>query len=854
MMNQLLVYIYWGIPIVSLVFSFAILVILSLSKKDKTVSAFILMMISMTLWSFSTLMMKLNVTPGTLFWQRTMVAALMLIPYTGYIFFTVFIHMKRYTSLLFWGALELAMQIVNVLGYTTTSAIMKVVPYAPYIELDYSLGIGAYVSYILIFALLVTCLFLAQREYRKSRYLSGLKNIIIALFIIFVGIGANLAPVIGKWPVDFFAGSIASVYFMYAIYRNRVLELKFVITKAVIFTMLLTAITVGSIFAVNALISVFNKLNTGVDNNLFILIVTFVSLLIFQPLFKVIYTLVNNLFYKEEKVREDRITSFTHQIANNLELSKIADSLMSAVADVSTNQRNYLFLKDADSGNYTFYSASRKLESISFEIVPAHPFVLWFNQYDELISGKELDTNAFFKTMWDQDRRALNGILFETALPLKSNGKLIGILLMCHKDTHSIRDIPHTEQINMICVTASIAIANAILYQKAREEATIDALTNTFNHRYFMDQLIEISSRNKNGNLSLALTGIDMFNVYNDLYGHYAGDTALTKLASKIKQVVGDNGLVCRYVGDIFAVVLPTTDTKKAYDLMERIRVVIEQTSVSAPDEPARHLTVSCGLCTYPSQASDDKQLLKNAGLALIEAKRSGRNKTVLFNASISEDNKEGIALDENQLATVYALTATIDAKDHVTFGHSQRVAKYATAIAEGSGAKPSEIEIIRLASLLHDIGKIGVPENVLTKTSRLTTEEYETMKKHVDLSITIIKYLPSFSKVIPSVIGHHERWDGKGYPRKIAGESIPFGARCIALADAFDAITSDRQYKVNMDIDFAINEIKRNAGTQFDPELATIFCELITSGKIIVEPTRTNIYTIDSFLERPVN
>lgn len=854
MMNQLLVYIYWGIPILSLIFSFSIFVILALSKKDLTIKTFMLMMASMTAWSLSTLMMKMNITPGTLFWQRTMVAALMMIPYTGYIFFTVFIHLKRYFTVLMWGLLEVAMQIVNLLGYTTTSAVMIKIPASPYIELDYHLGIGAYVSYVLIFALLLSCLFLAQREFRKSRYMGGLKNVIIALFIIFVGIGANLAPVIGKWPLDFFAGSIASIFIMYALYRNRVLELKFVITKAVIFTMLLTIITIGSIFAVNGLISVFNSMNTGVNNNLFILIVTFVSLLVFQPLFKVIYTLVNNLFYKEEKSREDRIGSFTRQIANNLQLSKIIDSLMSAVADVSGNPRNYLFLKDSVSGNYAFYASSRKLENVSFEISATHPFVLWFNQYDELIYGKALETNAFFKTMWDQDRRDLNGLLFETAIPLKSNGKLIGLVLMCHKDTHSIKEIPHTDQINMVCMTASIAIGNAILFEKAREEATIDALTNTYNHRYFMDYLIDMTSRSKTVNVSLALTGIDMFNVYNDLYGHYAGDTALTKLAAKIKQIVGDSGLVCRYVGDIFAVVLPNTDTKKAYDLMEKIRVVIEQTSVSAPDEPSRLLTVSCGLCTYPTQASDDKLLLKNAGLALIEAKRGGRNKTVLFNLAINEDPKEGIALDENQLATVYALTATIDAKDHVTFGHSQRVAKYATAVAEASGAKPSEIEIIRLASLLHDIGKIGVPENVLTKTSRLTTEEYETMKKHVDLSITIIKYLPSFSKVIPSVIGHHERWDGKGYPRKIAGESIPFGARCIALADAFDAITSDRQYKINQDIDYALNEIKRNAGTQFDPELAKVFVELITSGKIIVEPTRTNTYTIDSFIERPVN
>ena len=164
MMNQLMVYIYWGSTIVALDCSFAILVILSLSKKDKTISAFILMMISMTLWSFSTLMMKLDVTPGTLFWQRTMVAALMMIPYTGYIFFTVFINMKRKVSLLFWGALEVAMQIVNILGFTTISAVMKTVDYAPFIELDYSLGIGAYVSYVLIFALLVTCGCLGLRE------------------------------------------------------------------------------------------------------------------------------------------------------------------------------------------------------------------------------------------------------------------------------------------------------------------------------------------------------------------------------------------------------------------------------------------------------------------------------------------------------------------------------------------------------------------------------------------------------------------------------------------------------------------------------------------------------------------
>ena len=198
-------------------------------------------------------------------------------------------------------------------------------------------------------------------------------------------------------------------------------------------------------------------------------------------------------------------------------------------------------------------------------------------------------------------------------------------------------------------------------------------------------------------------------------------------------------------------------------------------------------------------------------------------------------------ASDEMNMATIYALTAAIDAKDHYTFGHSQRVAQYASAIAKEAGASKEEVEMIRQASLLHDIGKIGIPEHILTKFTRLDDEEYEIMKMHVDMSITIIKYLPSFSHVIPAVVGHHERWDGSGYPRRIKGENIPFAARCIAVADAFDAITSNRHYKTHLSIDYALDEIESNAGKQFDPILAKIFVKLVRSGELIIEPSRSS-------------
>ena len=182
---------------------------------------------------------------------------------------------------------------------------------------------------------------------------------------------------------------------------------------------------------------------------------------------------------------------------------------------------------------------------------------------------------------------------------------------------------------------------------------------------------------------------------------------------------------------------------------------------------------------------------------------------------------------------TIYALTAAIDAKDHYTFQHSKNVAYYAEALAESLHTSEEYKEIIKEAALLHDIGKIGIPENILNKSGRLTDEEYDVMKRHVEASVEIIRHLPSMDYVVPAVIGHHERYDGRGYPRRIAGKDIPLSARILCVADSFDAIVSKRSYKPGMPVEFAIQELEKGAGGQFDPELVPVFIDLISSGKI---------------------
>ena len=261
----------------------------------------------------------------------------------------------------------------------------------------------------------------------------------------------------------------------------------------------------------------------------------------------------------------------------------------------------------------------------------------------------------------------------------------------------------------------------------------------------------------------------------------------------------------------------------------------------SAPARrPRKFLTFSAGVSSYPACAGTVEELFTYANMAVYSAKTNGKNKIIRYKKE-SEDKriahslKSKRALAENCASTIYALTAAIDAKDHYTFSHSNHVAEYAAALAEALQLDEEHVEIIRQAGLLHDIGKIGTPEAILTKTSRLTREEYEIVKQHVEASISMIRYLPSLDYVIPSVLGHHERWDGKGYPRGIAGESIPIGARCLCLADSFDAMISRRSYKEAMSVQQALEEIRRNLGTQFDPELGRVFIDLVESGRMQV-------------------
>ncbi len=362
-----------------------------------------------------------------------------------------------------------------------------------------------------------------------------------------------------------------------------------------------------------------------------------------------------------------------------------------------------------------------------------------------------------------------------------------------------------------------------------------DPLTGLDNHRRFQERLEQEAARCRRSGepLSLLMVDLDHFQQYNQRYGHACGDQALQQIARLLRETMPEVGILSRYGGEEFAVILPHFSLPQAEEVAEQIRL----TAFSQFDQMAQTLSLSIGGAEFGTHTAEAEGLVLAAELALSRAKQLGRNRVCRFDHVPGADQTTDPSqlhriLKDGSLATIQALAAAVDAKDPYTRGHSQSVAHYATALARHLNLPQSEQDLIQMAATLHDVGKIGVPDAILKKPGRLTDEERTVMETHPVLGEVIIRKAPALAAILPGVRHHHERWDGQGYPDKLAGETIPFQARILAIADTFDAMTSDRPYRKGLPGETARGEIANNAGTQFDPQLAHAFVAMIAASE----------------------
>jgi len=356
---------------------------------------------------------------------------------------------------------------------------------------------------------------------------------------------------------------------------------------------------------------------------------------------------------------------------------------------------------------------------------------------------------------------------------------------------------------------------------RAMRLALTDPLTGLGNHRHFHERLQrELAAAEHDGKeLSLCLVDIDDFKRINDRFGHPAGDRVLGQVASRLRQ----GGESFRLGGDEFAVLLPGLDERSAVAVAQSI---IER--VGALDlEQIGEVTVSAGVATFPSQGVGRDELIRLADSALYWAKEEGKNRARTYEASALQlTSLQELAAGPDRAARYRAaasLAKAVDARDAYTGSHSERVGELAARIAGRLGVDEKQTELIRLAASLHDLGKLAIPEEILRKPGDLSESERLVLERHPQIGYRMLESL-GVEPIAEWVLHHHERWDGTGYPDGLRGETIPLGARIIFVADAFDAMTSERVYRDPLSEAEALAELERCAGTQFDPTIVDAF------------------------------
>ncbi len=355
---------------------------------------------------------------------------------------------------------------------------------------------------------------------------------------------------------------------------------------------------------------------------------------------------------------------------------------------------------------------------------------------------------------------------------------------------------------------------------RAMRLALTDPLTGLGNHRHFHERLEHelADSREQGYPLSLCLVDIDDFKKLNDRFGHPGGDKVLAQLATRLRQ----GGEAFRLGGDEFAILLPGRDEDGARIASEAIVRRIASAELG-PAGPAGSVTISAGIATVPEDGMDRDELVRRSDSALYWAKEYGKDQVRIYRPDVVEIAElKRLAAGPDRAARFRAaasLARAVDARDAYTGSHSERVADLAARIATQLGVDREQVELTRLAGSLHDLGKLAIPEEILRKPGPLSETERLVLERHPQIGFRMLESL-GVDPVADWVLHHHERWDGSGYPDGVAGETIPLGARIIFVADAYDAMTSDRVYRDRLTDDEAIAELDRCAGSQFDPEI----------------------------------
>jgi diguanylate cyclase (GGDEF)-like protein len=689
-----------------------------------------------------------------------------------------------------------------------------------------------YLFYVLVFVFVGFGVSYLIKKYRVSADALERNRIAYLLFGLAVLILSNIPnffDATSKYPIDHVGNVAHAIIISYAIMRYQLLNIKFIFRKGLTYILLIlpmVALYVGLLIAGQHYFPNISPYTIGIFTAAMVLILV----IVFRTLRRNAQELIDRIFYRDTYQHRQVLLNIGNKMGGVINLEQLAEEILPALCQTLRVSRAQLLLRDEATGSFAAQFAYPEIEvnEIELKLNADNPVVSWLGKRNRPLELREVDNIPEFKGLWQNEKEAIFTSNLGLFCPIKNQGVLTGIFTLGKKPS----GIYSQEDLEMIMSVASqtgLIIDNAQHYSQALLKANTDGLTGLYNHRHFHERLEqEIARSSRFGSVfSIIIADIDLFKVYNDNYGHLAGDEVLRRIGEYIKSSIRNIDIAARYGGEEFAIILPETQMKDARVVSERIRKTIETNTNSR----AMPVTVSIGIACWPIDGVMKEELINRADQALYRAKQTGRNQTCL-STDISEQvvsqlNNEA-EVNPRSLSMIYALAATVDAKDHYTYGHSRKVSEYAVAIAEAAKLPRERVSIVRASGLLHDIGKIGIPDSILNKKEPLPPSEWEPIKAHPQLGVAILRHIVDLTDCLPAILHHHEHYDGNGYPNGLKGKNIPIEARILSIADAYEAMTSPRAYRKQMTAEEAIAELKSNAGIQFDPELVEVFCNIL--------------------------
>jgi putative nucleotidyltransferase with HDIG domain len=649
-----------------------------------------------------------------------------------------------------------------------------------------------------------------------------LRYLILGVGIILLTSVVNFTP-LGKYPIDIAGNSLTAILISYAILRHQLLDIKVIIRKSVLYSV--PTVIIGTAYFLIISLA-FSLLETYSEIQIFgvSLFVAILTALVTQPFRDMAQSFIDKMFFREKYDSSLMLQRLSSRTALVLDLDQVTNMILKDLTETLHIKNAAFFLKRGAGFGYYLSSQIGLEPFIKIRMSENHPIALWLTTHKNVLRKNDLDVQPYFRALWRKERDDLEKLSGELFIPLLVKTELVGIFVIGQKRSEQGYSQDDELTLTTLANQTAVAIENARLYKIEQDRRA--ELSLLFN---MSRQLVATD---------------DVENVESIITKYAAMSTNVTY--TRILKLDSQGNFICQAAHSIremnvdfhFNVIEPEEVQVVYRKVQESGKYLIIEKNGSLISEELNNsllLDVATSVCIYPINVVDEFiGLLIFGEERKIQREPFDANKLQLISliadqaGSALRRSKLHEQLEESLLETVIALANAVEARDTYTEDHSARMEELVVAVCEKLEFTKEDVQNMRWAARLHDIGKIGVPDNILRKPGSLTDEEWIAMRQHPEIGSKILAPISMMADVSPIIRAHHERFDGKGYPDGLSQDQIPYGARVLTVVDAYVAMTDDRIYRKSLSHEEATNELIINKGSQFDPIIVDAFLEII--------------------------